>query len=149
MAVVQDATKVVSGNFGTVMHDGEFLTSVQKVEAKIEIEKQEVKVAGTRKVGHKTTSTKGTGSIGMYKVSSKFALAIAQIMDDTAAPFVTSLIIKLDDPEAEGIDRIVLKGVQFDNIPLANFEVGSLVEEELNFTFDDMEYLDAMGVVID
>jgi len=148
MAVVQDATKVVSGNFGTVTHDGEFLTSVQKVEAKIEIEKQEVKVAGTRKVGHKTTGTKGTGSIGMYKVSSKFAIAIAQIMDDSAPPFVTSLIIKLDDPEADGIDRIVLKGVQFDNIPLANFEVGSLVEEELNFTFDDMEYLDAMGVVL-
>lgn len=148
MAVVQDATKLASGNFGTIMHDGEFLTNVKKVEAKVEVGKQEVPVAGTRKIGHKTTSTKGTGSIGMYKVSSKFAIAISQIMDDSAPPFVTELIYKLDDPEADGIDRIRLKGVQFDNIPLANSEVGSLVEEELNFTFDDFEYLDAMGVVL-
>lgn len=148
MGNILDATTIASGNFGTVMHDGEFLTSVQKVEAKVEIEKQEIKVAGTRKIKHKTTTTKGTGSIGMYKVTSKFAIAISRIMDDSASPFVTELIIKLDDPESDGADMIRLKGVQFDNIPLANFEVGSTVEEELNFTFDDFEYLNAMGVVL-
>lgn len=149
MAQIQDPTKIASGNFGAVMHDGEFLTSVQKVEAKVEIEKQEIKTAGTRKTGHKTMGTKGSGTIGQYKINSKFAIAISQIMDDTKPPFVTELILKLDDPEADGVDRIRLKGVQFDNIPLANFEVGSTVSEELNFTFDDFEYLDAMGVVIE
>jgi hypothetical protein len=146
MVNVLEAQTVASGNFGTVIHDGEYLTSVQKIEAKIEIEKQEIKRVGTRKVGHKTMSTKGTGSIGMYKVTSKFSVAISQIMDDESAPFVTELLVKLNDPESYGYDMIRLKGVQFDNIPLANFEAGATVEEELNFTFDDFEYLHAMGV---
>lgn len=139
-----DPTKTISGNFGTVYHDGKWLTSVKKVEAKIDIDKEEVKTAGTRWVGHKTTALTGSGSLGMYKVSSEWIRAIGRIANDTTAPFVTQLIIKLDDPEVAGTERVLLKGVQFDTIPLANYEVGALVEDELNFTFTGYELLDEL-----
>nr|WP_259544479.1 phage tail tube protein [Heyndrickxia oleronia] len=57
-------------------------------------------------------------------------------------PFVTELILKLADPEAYGFERVRLKGVQFDRIDLIRFEAGSVVEQELPFTFSGMEWLD-------
>jgi len=139
-----DPTKTIDGTWGTVYHNGVWLTSVKKVEAKVEVGKEEIKTAGTRWVGYKTTSLTGTGSIGMYKVSSEWIRAIGRISDDKTAPFVTELIVKLDDPGVDGTERVRLKGVQFDTIPLANYEVGAMVEDELNFTFTGYELLDAL-----
>lgn len=137
-----DATKIISGTFGTCWHEGEWLTNVTSVEATIEIDKEEVKVAGTRWVGHKTMALTGTGTIGSYKLTSTFAKLISQITDDGQAPYVTELIVKLADPESYGVERVRIKGVQFDSVPLVNFEVGSMVEEELPFTFSGYEFLD-------
>lgn len=137
-----DATKTINGSFGTCWHEGNWMTNVTGVEANIEIDKEEVKRAGTRWVGHKTMALTGTGTVSSYKITSQFAKLIAQVTDDTKAPYTTELIVKLADPESYGVERVRLKGVQFDTIPLVNYEVGSIVEEELPFTFAGFEYLD-------
>jgi hypothetical protein len=139
-----DASRTINGTFGTVYHDGDWLTNIRQCQLNVEIEKEEIRRAGTRWKAHKVVGLSGTGTISGYKVTSDMIRLISQVADDTKGAFTTELITKLADPEAYGYERIRVKGVQFDNIPLANFEVGSIVEEELNFTFTGYEFLDAI-----
>ena len=138
-----DATRVINGTFGEVYDaNGEWLTNITKCEATVEIGKEEINRAGTRWVGHKVTSLTGTGTISGFKITSDFIKAIGQIADDRRGAYVTEIVTKLDDPESFGAERVRLKNVQFDTIPLANFETGVLVEEELPFTFSGYTLLD-------
>jgi predicted DNA-binding ribbon-helix-helix protein len=138
-----DSTKVINGSFGKMFHDGEWLTNVTKAEATVEISKEEVPRSGTRWIGHKVISLTGSGSMTGYKITNDFVKKIAQVADDNRGSFVTELIMKIDDPENhEGKTYIRLKGVQFDSIPLLNYELNSIVEEETPFTFSGFEYLD-------
>lgn len=62
----------------------------------------------------------------------------------SGSPYVTELIVKIDDPEAFGAYRVRLKNVTFDRIPVVNYEVGSIVEQEYTFVFSGYEILDAI-----
>ena len=138
-----DASKTLNGSFGKMFHDGGWLTNVTSAEATVDIGKEEVRRAGTRWVGHKTTSLTGSGTMTGYKITNTLSKMIAQVADDNQGSFVTELVMKLDDPENhEGKTWVRLKGVQFDSIPILSYEVGSLVEDETPFTFSGFEYLD-------
>ncbi|WP_128896319.1 phage tail tube protein [Longirhabdus pacifica] len=137
-----DASRTINGTFGEVWYDGEWLTNIKSAEAAVEINKEEIQRAGTRWVAHKVTSLTGSGTMTGYKITTEFIERIGQVADDTKGPFVTSIMMKLADPESFGAYRVRLKGVQFDSIPLMNYEVGSIVEEELPFTFTGYELED-------
>ena len=140
--MAMESTKVISGTYGKLYHDGEWLSNVFGVEVNVDINYEEVKRSGTRKVGHKAMSINLSGTLKSYKVTREFEKAIAQIMDDRKGAFFTELIVQLDDPEnPEMAEFVRLKGVQFENIPLMNFEHGTMVEDELNFLFEDYEYM--------
>lgn len=140
-----DAKRVISGNYGFLYdEDGEWLSNVTSVEANIEIGMEEIRTAGTRWLGNKTTTLKGSGSIGSYMVTSVWIEKMKQVTDDTSSPYVTELIVKLDDPESFGAYRVRLKNVTFDNIPVINFEVGSIVEQEYTFVFSGYDVLEGI-----
>lgn len=137
-----DPSRVINGQYGEVWREGRWMTNVTACEAGVEINKEEVLIAGTRWIGHKSTSLKGSGNISGYKVTSELVEAVGQIANNRGKPFVTELIVKLDDPESWGAYRIRLKAVSFDKIDLVNYEVGSIVEEEWPFTFVGFELMD-------
>ena len=142
MSQVLDPSRVISGNYVKVVTaDGNWLSNAKSFEANVEIGKEEIQRAGTRWVGHKVTSLTGTGTLTGYLVTTEMLAAIASVADDSAGAYVTELRAKLDDPEAYGAYDVRLKGVQFDSIPLMNAEVGSIVEQELPFTFSGFEFL--------
>ena len=137
-----DSTKTINGAFGKLYHEGVWLTNVTGVELQIDINYEEISRAGTRKLGHKATTITASGTISSYKLSHDFVKAIGQIMDDRKGAFVTELMVELNDPEnAQASGFIRVKGVQFNTIPLMNYEHGSIVEEELSFVFEDYEFL--------
>lgn len=137
-----DPTKVINGTFGEVWHEGNWVTNVKSAEATVDIGKEEIPVSGSRWIGHKQTSLTGTGNITSYKLTSEFIQMIGSIAEGKGTAFVTELILKLDDPDSYGAERVRLKGVQFDTIPLGKFELNAIVEEELPFTFSGYELLD-------
>lgn len=141
--MVMKSTDAVSGTFGRLIHDGQWLTNVYGVEVNGEINYEDVKRSGTRAKGKKAIDYEFTGTIKSYKMSNEFAKKIGQITDDTKGAFVTELIVALEDPENApvGAEKIRIKGVQFTNIPVINFEHGSLVEEELQFVCEGYEYI--------
>jgi hypothetical protein len=137
-----DATRVINGSYGEAWEDGNWLTNIQSAEATVEINKEEILRAGTRWVGQKVTTLKGSGNIKGYKITSDFIKKIGSVASDRGKPYVTELILKLGDPESWGAERIRLKGVQYDQIPLGKWELGAIVEEELPFTFTGYDLLD-------
>jgi hypothetical protein len=140
--MVLDESKVINGSYGEVWHDGKWLSNITKCEATIDINKEDVLRAGSRWTAKKVTTLEGSGTITGYKITTEWIEAQSGVLADRGTPYVTSLTVKLDDPEAYGAMRVMLTGVIFDKIDLVKFEMGSLVEEELPFTFTGMELLD-------
>lgn len=138
-----DGREAINGTYGSLFYDGEFLSNVTNFEAKVEFNKEEVRLAGKKFTSHKTMGASGTGTMSGYRVNSRWIELIAQGAKDGGIPFYTELIGKLEDPEMGGkVYRVRLKKVSFDGIPLLNYEVNTLLTEELNFTFEDFEILD-------
>ncbi|MFZ4454336.1 phage tail tube protein [Salibacterium aidingense] len=146
MATPLDPTRVIYGNYGYVYDEnGNWLANVMSFEAGFDINKEDIERSGTRKIGKKTTGLDGSGTMGTHKVSSTFISRVMAVLKDSSAPYVTELNVKLEDPDNGGVERWRIKGVQFDNVPIANFEVGSIMEEEFNFTFDDAELVEQIN----
>ncbi len=139
-----DDTRVINGSYGECHSEGKWLTNVYKMSADLELSYGDVKISGTRWTGQKLLSIKGTGSITGYMVTTELVQNVARITDDRKSEYVTELIFKLDDPEAYGCERVRLKHVKFSKVPIAGWEVGSVVEEEWPFTFTGVEWLDSI-----
>lgn len=137
-----DSTKTLNGSFGKMFSaDGTWLSNVNRIEAGGEVSKEEINRSGTRVKGHKVVSVTFSGTFTGYKVTTAMAREIMRIKDSGASSLVTQLVYKLDDPDGDEKIWVRLKGVQFDNIPIINAEAGTIVTEELPFTFTDFEYL--------
>ena len=146
MAEPINPTRVIHGNYGFVYDEnGTWLANVKSFEAGFDINKETIERAGTRRAGYKTMGIEGNGSMTTNKVSSTFIKRVLAAADDNSPPYVTELNVKLEDPENGGVERWRVKGVQFDNIPIVSFVVGSIMEEEFNFTFDDAELMESIS----
>ena len=135
--MAMDVTKIINGTFVRVYHNGSWLQNVQEANLAVNIEKVNVKRAGTRWAGHKTVGLEGVGSFRSFKVNYNLISLFGTLRNDSN-PVITSLTFEVKDPEApSGNAYITIKNVTFDNLPLLSFTVGELVEEEWNFTFTD------------
>ena len=55
---------------------------------------------------------------------------------------VVTIVSVLDDKDAIGSERIVIKDATFDSLILADWEVDKMGEESYSFTFSDWDLLD-------
>ena len=90
---------------------------------------------------YKVTGYTCKGSLKMNKVSSYM---IKKMNDNMKAgkQTVCTLISKLDDPDAIGAERVVIKDAVFDELILADWSAKKMGEEAYNFTFSDWDFLD-------
>ncbi|MGM0846890.1 MAG: phage tail tube protein [Bacillota bacterium] len=138
-----DGRNTINGTYGSVFFEGEFLSNVQNFSAQIDFNKEEIFLAGRKFASHKTMGATGTGSMSGFRVNSRFMELILEGAKDAGRPFYTELIGKLEDPEMGGkVYRVRLSKVSFNSIPLLNYEVNSVLNEELEFTFENAEILD-------
>lgn len=136
--------KVMNGTFAEMWIDSYYLGEGTELEAKISLEKKEVKQAGTLAKGYKIVGTDGKGKLKVNKISSYFINLIA---DNIKAGKTTTctLISKIQDPDLGGaMERIKLTGVTFDELTLINWKVKELIEDEYSFTFSGFEVLDTV-----
>ena len=139
-----EAKRVASGTYGTVWWDGDVVAEAYKYESKYTKNKEDVPMCGQFITDSKATSAKGTGTIGIYKVYSRwadYADAIQQGKDVRA-----TFIGKLDDPDGYGAERVAHYGVSFDEIPLMSFEAGQIIKQEVPFTFTSHKFLEKASV---
>ena len=121
--------------------DGEEVAEVKSFQAKLEFQKEEIKVAGQMAVDTKLMSYSGKGSLQLHKVNSRMVKTLLEEIKAGKDPRFT-LIGKLADPNSEGAERIAIKNVSFDDLTLFDFEVGAVGATECPFTFTDIECID-------
>lgn len=132
-----DPTRAILGTFAQAFVDGDWQTNINHLEAKVEIDKRELKLVGHNWVQYKIGAKKGSGTMSGYKVSSKM------IQQDFKK---FEIISKLDDPEAFGFERVRLIRCMPDSVQLANWTAGEEVTEDTPFTFEDYELLDPIVI---
>ena len=138
-----DERKIINGTHGTVFLDGEEVAEVKSFQAKLEFQKEEVKIAGKMATGTKYMGYSGKGSLALHKVNSRMIKAIGQQIKEGKEPRFT-IIGKLADPDSDGVERIAINNVSFDDLTLFDFEVGALGQTECPFTFADWDVLDSI-----
>ena len=140
-----DTTKTINGSWGTVKINGEIVAEATALEAKITLNKEEVKQTGTLFKGYKVVGAEGKGTIKLNKVYSRFLL---MMKDNLKAGKSTVATVEslLADPGSYGKEGIVLKGCIFDELTLANWEAGKNGEESVPFSFTDWEVTNSIRV---
>lgn len=144
MANKYQGEQVMNGKWGEIWIDGEYMAEVTAFEAKISYDKTDVNMTRRLTKAYKVTGISCSGSVTMNKVTSYF---IRKLSDATKQGKQVSctIISNLDDPNGIGSERVVIKDAVFDELPLANWSSGSMVEEQVAFTFSDWDVIDLAG----
>lgn len=138
-----DERRIINGSYGTVFLEGEEVAEAKAFQAKLEFQKEEVSVAGKMATGTKYMGYTGKGSITLHKVNSRMIKLIGNQIKQGKEPRFT-IVGKLADPDALGVERIAINNVSFDDLTLFDFEVKSIGQVECPFTFDDWDVLDSI-----
>lgn len=144
MAATFTDDNVINGTYGEMWLDGVYVAQVTKVRAELTKNFEDVKRARSLVVGKKLSGIETEGEVTLSKVDSNLAKAEADALAEGKSLSHT-IISKLADPGAIGFERIALYGVKFEKATLADWENGSLGEENYSFTFDSWKYMDAIS----
>lgn len=136
-----NAQQVMSGTQGEVWINGKYMAQVNAFKAEIKLIKEEVNQVKRMGKQYKTTGWEGTGNVKMNHVSSFFMDLMADNVRN-GRQTVCTIIAKLDDPDAVGAERIVIRDATFDKLTLMDWEAKKLTEDDYDFTFTDFDTLD-------
>lgn len=136
-----DERNAINGTFGQVWLDGDFVREATGLKAEVQLQFTDVPMCGSLAKHQKVSGMDCNGSITMTKINSRMAVKISDMIKAGKTPKFT-IISKLDDPDAKGAERVVLKNCQFSSLTLADWtqtQLGSITQP---FTFTDWEYID-------
>lgn len=136
-----DASRVMNGSWGEAWMDSELLAECTGLQAKVDVNKEDVPMCGRLTPGKKVVGWEGKGSVKFNKVNSRMAIKLATKIK-AGQDIKVTIISKLADPSAFGAERVVIKGVSFDDLTLADWEANKNGTIECPFTFEDFEYID-------
>ena len=144
MAVKPTAPRVMSGTHGYVFWDNQIVFETVSGKATLKTDREDITFAGDMWKDSKLIGTGGEFSIKIKKMYSRakdLANAFAQGKDPRS-----ELILKLDDPDAYGAERVALHNCWFNDLSLIDFENGKTSEDEFSGGFTSFDYLDSVDV---
>jgi len=143
MANYLNVNTIMSGTFGVITMNGHEVMEAFGMEAKVELQKEAIKICGSLAEHEKYMGYKGTGTVRLKKTNSRMALELIEGIKSGKLPSV-EIMSELADPAANGAERVLIKGVKFNDLTLANWEAGALGEVEAPFTFTDFQMIDVV-----
>lgn len=130
----------ISGKEGRLFLDGEEVAYAKSFTATFEKNKVSVDVIGRRMQGHKTVGGSGSGSLVVYKVTSKFVKLAADYINKGIDPYFTFQEVLDDQSSGRGTERVTLYDVNFDSAQVASLNAeGTVLEEEMPFTWEGID----------
>ena len=141
MAKAYTANQVINGTFGEVWFDDDYLAEVVSGQAKVSLTYDDVKRARCLMVAKKLIKAEGKGSIKLNHVRSNIVKKTSDTIKSGKTPSF-KIIMKLEDPDALGAERVVLKGVTFTELTLADWAAETIGTVTQPFTFYDYEFID-------
>lgn len=136
-----NAQQVMSGTQGEVWIDDKYMAQVTGLKAEVNLIKEEVHQVKKMGKQYKTTGWEGKGNVKMNHMSSYFINLMADNIK-AAKQTVVTLVVKLDDPDAIGAERVIIRDATFDKLTLMNWAAKKLTEDDYDFTFTDFDVLD-------
>lgn len=135
------AKRVMSGTWGSAWLDSDQISEISGAQAKVTYNKEKVGICGRMFNDTKVMSIDGTGSLTLHHVSSRMLIKIGKAIQD-GKDLRFTIILKLDDPDAWGAERVELLGVSFDDLTLADWQHGTTGTITAPFTFTGFNLLD-------
>ena len=135
--------RVMSGTHGQVWVNGELWMDITAAQAKYAYNKEEVAMCGNMIVDSKVNNVKGTGSLSVVKVYTRNKSRADSILEGKDERAV--VVMKLDDPDAFGAERVALYDVSFDEETIMDFQAGNISKATYPFTFGRREWLDVVN----
>ena len=138
---IDSAKRVISGTWGEAWLNGEKVAECYGAQAKVTADKEEISMCGRMMSDHKVMGLSGQGSLRFHKVSSRMGELLGEAMKNGSDPRFT-IVLKLEDPDAYGAERVAIFNVSFDDLTLMDWEAKTVGKVECPFTFSDFKYLD-------
>ena len=136
------AKGVMNGTHGSLWINDKEIGEVKSFQVKVEFQKEEIKMAGVMATDTKYMGYTVKGSLSLHKINSRMIHYISDSIKKGREPRFT-LIGKLADPDADGVERIAIKNVSFDDLTLMDWEVGAVGSSEHPFTATSWDVLDS------
>ena len=137
-----NAKGVMSGTWGTLWINDKEIGETKSFQVKVEFQKEEIKMVSVMATDTKYMGYTVKGSLSLHKINSRMIHYISDSIKAGKEPRFT-LIGKLADPDADGVERIAIKNVSFDDLTLMDWEVGNIGSSEHPFTATSWEVLDS------
>ena len=126
--------RVINGTFVKMWWDGDLVSELHGFKAEIELDREEVQMAGALSKGSKIKGMKG---VGTFKIKKVFSRGLVDLFNSYKAGLDPEalIVVSVADPDAYGKETIALSGVKFDKLTLVDGELNTLMERELSLTF--------------
>jgi hypothetical protein len=133
--------QVINGTHGELWLDGEKVSECYGLEARVELNKEDVDICGKLGTDTKMMGYKGAGTLKLHKTNSRMMLKLSDEIKRGINPRL-QILSALKDPAALGAERVLIKDAAFDEIALANWEAKQKGTNEVPFTFTDWDPID-------
>ncbi len=137
--------KVISGSKGFLWLNGQALGEVKSIESKATINRETINMAGSFDEDSKAMSATCEGSFVLHKIYTTEREFVENFQKGIDTRF--QLYVTLDDPDSFGRESVQLDNCWLNEITIAQFEVGAVLEREYPFghTFSDIKYAESIN----
>lgn len=119
------------------------IARAKELQTSMTFNKVEIRMLGRRGVGHKVVSWNGEGSLGLYQSTSELKKWAINYVKTGVIPYF-NIQTSVEDPSTSfGTESIVYSGCLFDEITMSALSSeDGVLEDELSFTYEDVELLE-------
>lgn len=138
----------ISGMFGSAYRDGKLLADTVEVVAPVQLGRITVPAVGSADESYKQGRTTREGSLRVHKYDSSWEMELYALLStsdderrarrDAGNPLnpAFAIVLKLDDPEAYGVERWQLDGVRCWNFQMGFSGGDEITEREYQITWE-------------
>ena len=128
--------------YATIDGQVEEMFYIKRLTASVEKNKVKMATLGKRALQHKAAGYEGRGEMTIYYVTSLFRRIMCDYMKHGRDLYFDIQVTNEDPTSAAGRQTVVLKNVNLDSVVMAALDVeAEALEEDVSFTFDDVEIL--------
>ena len=104
-----EANQVINGTFGDAWVDDDYLGEIISGKAEVEVTYSDISRARHLINGKKMTKAEGKGSVKLHHVRTNIAKKMSDAIK-SGRTLSVKIIMRLEDPDALGAERVVLYG---------------------------------------
>ncbi len=135
--------RVLHGNGGACWFNGEKLTTLQSVEAKVSGDFEEINVCGSPVTYQVYNGYSGEGTMTWLKTDSRVLNLLAEAYQTGEMPTLT-VVTALKQKGTNKVERVAYSDVVVTEFMLAKFEKKTQTEEEVPFKFGEFQVLETI-----